>query len=73
MTTFNASITAFTPALALQIASARPNRKVQPSAALPLSSTRAIWSCTIWNDPSGSISASVCRLAPMVEGSANSP
>ena len=31
----------------------RPNRKVAPSAVSPLASTRAIWSCTIWNEPCG--------------------
>ena len=34
------------------MASARPNRNVAPSAVSPLASTRAIWSCTIWNEPS---------------------
>jgi len=41
-TTLRASITAFTPALALQTASPRPNRNDALSAVLPWSSTRAI-------------------------------
>ena len=29
---------------------------------LPLASTRAIWSCTIWNVPSGNISAKLLQI-----------